>query len=439
VHILDNQRRSPVTPVHQGPSRRFAARLLLTAALMIPASAARADVVLTWNEIAVRTMVQQGQNPFLQARTASIVQLAVFEAVNAINGEFEPYLGLGAAAGASAEAAAATAAYDVLKAFFPAATDLDARYAATLSTIPDGESKTAGVSAGHQAATQILLHRANDGAAGPQISPVGLPVPGVWQVTVPGCAAGASGGVFYHWRNVVPFGVPEVARFRPEPPPDVTSTAFAKAFEEVKRVGDVISPYRPDDRSDVARFYHATSPTQVVSQAARQVAAAGGLTLSENARLLALANMAVNDSLIASMSAKYHYNYWRPVTAIRFPGTYGRHGIEADPGFTPLIGTPCFPSYPSNHASATRSGAEVLRRAFGAGGHDLVIDNPYVAPVSHLHYRYSAFDDFCADVDDARIFGGVHYRFDQVAGNQLGRDIGTYVYKHNLRRRGGGD
>jgi hypothetical protein len=437
VPILDNQRCSPFTPDRQGRSRRFAAGMLVAAALLMPLRAAEADVVLTWNEIAVRTMVQQGQNPFLQARTASIVQLAVFEAVNAITGEFEPYLGLEAPAGASADAAAATAAYDVLKAFFPAAADLDALYAGALAAIPDGESKAAGIAAGHQAATQILLHRANDGAAVPQVSSVGPPVPGVWQITVPGCAAGATGGVFYHWRNLVPFGVPDVVGFRPEPPPDITSTAFAKAYEEVKRVGDVNSPYRPDDRTDVARFFHATSPTQIVSQAARQLAAARGLTTSENARLLALANMAISDSLVASMSAKYHYNYWRPVTAIRFPGSYGKHGIEADPGFTPLIGTPCFPSYPSNHASATRSGAEVLRRAFGAGGHDFVIDNPYVAPVSHLHYRYTAFDDFCADVDDARIFGGVHYRFDQVAGNQLGREIGTYVYKHSLRRRGG--
>jgi len=169
----------------------------------------------------------------------------------------------------------------------------------------------------------------------------------------------------------------------------------------------------------------------VFNMAARQVAAAEGSSLSKNARALALLNMASNDSLVASFWAKYHYKLWRPETAIFEGNLDGNAGTDADTTYVPFILTPCFPSYPSNHGSASNGAAEILRRAFGEGGHAITMANAAVPGVT-LHY--TRFNQITNDISDARIFGGIHFRFDQEAGADLGRDIGTYVYKHNLRR-----
>ena len=181
----------------------------------------------------------------------------------------------------------------------------------------------------------------------------------------------------------------------------------------------------------MARFYHASSPSFVFNLAARQVAAAEGSSLSENARTLALLNMASNDSLVASFWMKYHYKLWRPETAIREGNLDGNASTDADVTFTPYVPTPCFPSYPSNHASGSEAAAEILRRTFGAGGHAITMANPAVPGVT---FHYSGFNQITDDISDARVYGGIHFRFDQDAGADLGRDIAVYVYKHNLRR-----
>jgi hypothetical protein len=413
--------------------------VILVALLACSSIAARADVVLDWNAIAVSTLVGQGQSPFAQARFMAITQLAVFEAVNAITGDYEPYLGtVVAPAGASVDAAAVTAAYRVLKTYFPTAPDLDAAYAASLALIPDGPAKSGGVATGESAAAKMIALRVGDGS-----SPALFYLPesadtGVWQLT-PSCPA--AGGVFFQWQNVTPFGVRStpgsqawIAQFAPGPPPALTSSRYAKDYNEVKRVGDVSSDptERPPDRADVARFYAASSPGFVFNLAARQVAAAEGSSLSENARALALLNMASNDSLVASFWTKYHYNFWRPETAIHEGDTDGNRRTDADPAYMPYILTPCFPSYPSNHGSGSNGAAEVLRRVFGAGGHDITIANPAVPGLS---FHYTRFGQITDDISDARIYGGIHYRFDQDAGADLGRDVATYVYKHNLRAK----
>jgi hypothetical protein len=200
----------------------------------------------------------------------------------------------------------------------------------------------------------------------------------------------------------------------------------------LKRVGSVTSDLteRPQDRADVARFYATSSPAFVFNLAARQVAAAEGSSLSKNARVLALLNMASNDSLVASFWTKYHYKLWRPETAIFEGDLDGNARTDGDMTYVPYILTPCFPSYPSNHGSASNGAAEILRRAFGEGGHAITMGNPAVPGVT---FHYTRFNQITDDISDARIFGGIHFRFDQEAGGDLGRDIGTYVYNHNLR------
>jgi hypothetical protein len=400
------------------------------------AAASSQDVVLQWNEIAVATMLTPPgpASPFGQARFAAIVQLAVFEAVNAITHRYQPYLGtVTAPAGASADAAAVAAAHRVLRTYFSAnsAAALDAARASSLAAIPDGHSKTDGIATGEAAAAAMIALRANDGSAPLTTDPPGAAAPGVWQATA-SCASTGGAGAFFNWQFVTPFGIRSAAGYIPGPPPSLTSQRYTKDYIEVMTVGGVNSTARPPDRSDVARIYRDTSPTNLLNSAARQVAVAQGRSLSENARALALLNMATSDSLVASFATKYSYDWWRPETAIHAGATDGNRKTDADSTFVPYITTPCFPSYPSNHASGTGAGAEALRRLYGAGGHSINISspNPLDAGIV-LHYK--TFKAITNDVDDARVYGGIHFRFDQEEGGRLGRDIATYVMKHNLR------
>src|SRR5450755_3237765 len=416
--------------------RTFGLLCVLVVSLSFGSAVASADVVLDWNVIAVNTAIANGQSPPAQARYAAIVQLAVFEAVNAVTGDYQPYLGtITAPPGASADAAAIEAAYQVLSTYFPGSSSaLKVARANSLALIPDGQAKNDGIATGDAAALAMILLRANDGSSPPQFKIPGPPVPGEWQAT-PSCPIvnGVAVGTFFQWQNVTPFGIPSASDFLLDPPPALTSNEYAKAYIEVMTVGSLItktSNARPPDRAAVARFFQISSPTLALNEAARQVAAEQGRTLSENARALALVNMAASDSLVASFFNKYHYNFWRPETAIRAGDTDGNPKTEADPSFLPFIPTPCFPSYPSNHASAMYSGAEVLRRLFGEGGHSITLSNPAVPAII---LQYTTFKHITDDVDDSRVYGGIHFRTDQDAGGRLGRAIGASIYENKLR------
>jgi hypothetical protein len=241
---------------------------------------------------------------------------------------------------------------------------------------------------------------------------------------------GIASGTVFQWQNVTPFGIPSASAFLLDPPPVLTSNQYAKNYKEVMTVGSMNSTERPQDRANVALFYSASSPTLVINQAARQVAQEQGGSLSEKARALALVNMAISDSLVASFFNKYHYNYWRPETAIHAGDKDGNPKTEPDPSFVPFITTPCFPSYPSNHGSASGGGAEVLRRLYGEAGHAITLTNPTLPDIV---LQYTSFKQITDDISDARVYGGIHFRTDQAAGARLGRAIGSVVYKNNLR------
>lgn len=405
---------------------------ILVTGLLFGSAVVLADVVLDWNAIAINTTGAGGDNPFQQARHMAIVQLAVFEAVNAIQGDYEPYIGgITAPPGASAEAATIQGAYRVLVTYFPKDAALATELANSLAQIPDGQAKNDGIATGNAAALAMIALRANDGSAPPQFKIPGTPVPGEWQAT-PSCPImnGVAVGTGFHWQNVTPFGIPSVQAFLLDAPPALTSNEYAKSYNEVMTFGDIDSAERPQDRTNVAQFYAATTPGMVFNEAARQIAAAEGHSLSENAQALALVNMALSDSLVASFFNKYHYNFWRPETAIRAGDTDGNPKTNSDKDYMPLIVTPCFPSYPSNHGSGSNGAAEALRRLYGEAGHSITISNPAVPA---LVYKYTRLNQITDDISDARVYGGIHFRFDQVAGESLGRAIGATVYKNNLR------
>jgi hypothetical protein len=388
---------------------------------------AQADAVLDWNEIMLTTLA--GQNPVNEARLAATTHLAMFEAVNAVTQEYRPYLGsVVAPAGASADAAAVTAAHSVLRFYFPQhATNLDQARANSLTAILDGPAKVSGIAVGEAAATAMLALRANDGSAPAQSYLPTSSKPGEWQLT-PGCPA--TGGVFKQWGNVTPFGIVSVKQFPIDPPPALTSKRYERAFNEIKRVGGVHSTDRTQDRVDVARFYAAVLPVRTWNPVAVQVARAQGHSLTQNARALALLNMAMSDGLVAVFENKYRYTFWRPITAIRAGDTDGNHRTVGDPEFAPLVGTPCHPSYASAHASSSYSARIVLERLYGRHGHFITMSN---VAVPNVQLQYSSFEQVTSDIDDARIYGGIHFRFDQEAGARLGKRIGSYVHRHNLR------
>jgi hypothetical protein len=406
--------------------RSVAAAAMAVALLPGTAASARADTVLDWNVTMMTTLA--GQSPFATQRYAAITQLAVFEAVNAITGEYEPYLaGINAAAGASADAAVAVAAHDVLKTYFPAkAAALDDALAASLAAIPDGQARTDGMSVGAAAAAAMIARRANDGSAVPAFYAPPPAAPGQW-IATPSCPP--AGGVNLHWGKVTPFGIPDVTAFRVGPPPALISGQYAKDYAELRAVGGVNS-VRPQDRTDVAQFYAMFGPATWANAAARQAATAQGRSLSDNAHALALLNMALNDASVAVFDSKYYYNFWRPETAIHAGSTDGNHKTEADSAFAPLITAPCFPGYPSNHGTASSAAAEVLERVYGPSGHDITFSN-VALPGVVLHY--TTFKRIVDDVDDARVYGGIHFRFDQEAGGGHGQRIGEDLYKHALR------
>jgi PAP2 superfamily len=422
--------------MHGDATKRTFGVCMLMATLLLGPAVAKADAVLDWNLIAVNTAIANGQSPFAQARYTAIVQLAVFEAVNAITRDYQPYLGsIVAPHGASADAAAIQAAYRVLSTYFPSASTLGTARANSLALIPDGRAKNDGIATGDAAALAMIALRANDGSSPAQFKIPGPAVPGDYQAT-PSCPImnGIKVGTFFNWQNITPFGIPSVSEFLFDPPPALDSNQYAKTYNEVKTVGSASanSTERPPDRANVVLYYAASTPTQVFNQAARQVVAQEGRhSLSENARAFALINMALSDGAVTTFFNKYHYNFWRPETAIHAGDTDGNRKTDPDPNWVPFIPAPCFPSYPSAHGTLSGAGAEVMRRLYGEAGHAITLSNPAV-PTIVLHY--GSFRQITDDISDARVYGGIHFRTDQVAGERLGIAIGKAVYKNNLRR-----
>jgi PAP2 superfamily len=412
------------------PQGSLIAGLLLLVVLLSPGTAytdPAMDPVLEWNAI-MRTTVAT-DNPFLQTRSATIMHLAVFEAVNTIVGNYKPYLGtIEAPAGASPEAAVIAAAHRTLVNLYPSdEPSLNALRDASLSAIADGPAKNDGIAVGTAAADAILALRTNDGAANASDPPYTPGAePGDWQPTPPGFAQ----ALFPNWGKVTTFGIKNGAQFRSNPPPAVHSVNYARDYNEVKAIGEVNSPVRPQGKTDRALYYGVNLPVHVFGESARQASAAQGKTLSENARIFALLHMAMADGLISSMESKFYYEYWRPVTAIRVADTDGNKKTERDPEWLSLVVNPPYPSYPSNYASAALAARAVLEEAYGKSDHSITLSS--ISPSVDVTLHYTTFSQMTDDINDARLYGGIHYRFDQDAGSRMGWRIGSYILRNQL-------
>ena len=405
--------------------------MIAAATVLLAGSVAHSDEVTHWNAILETTVASTPH--FHQSRSAAIVQLAVFDAVNAITGDYEPYLETFVAPDwASPAAAAVAAAHRALVALHPEhLAMLDAERAASLAVIPDGPEEDAGIEVGEMAADAMLDLRADDGwnAVAPYTPNLS---PGYWQPAPPDYRPAA----FTHWGQVTRFAIDDGARFRVGPPPPIQTGKYAQDYSEVKAGGGTISTERSDDRADVARFYAVVLPMPLWPAAARQASAAQTKTLSQNAREFAWLAMAVCDSLIASMEMKYHYSFWRPVMAIRDAAIDGNLATDPDASWLSFIPTPPYPSYPGNHASAAGAARAVLEHVYGPDGHSITLTSQAVPDVV---LDYTSWRQITDDIDDARIYGGVHFRFEQEAGARLGRQVGMHVFQTTLLPRRGSD
>ncbi len=397
---------------------------ILASVMLFSAESSRADAVTRWNEIMESTIT--GVDPFMQIRSAAITQLAVFEAVNSIECKYRPYRErIAARREASPEAAAIAAAHRALSVLHPdRAVTLDSLRAASLAEIPEGVAREQGIQVGIQAADAIIALRADDGSNKPVPYTPGTE-PGEWQPTPPDFAAAFGPGI----GMVRPFSIKHGAQFRIKPPPPLRSGRYARDYYEVKTLGDTNATTRTKEQTDVARFYEVTDGVQLYNPAVRQVSHAQGKTLAEKARIFALLNIAIFDAVIAVFDSKYFYNFWRPATAIQAGNLDGNRSTKQDPNWQPLIYTPPFPSYPSGHAGFGGAARRILESLLGKDGHTITLTH---AALPDVVLHYSSWKEITDDVDDGRVFGGVHFRFDQEAAARQGKRVGRYVLRHEL-------
>jgi hypothetical protein len=416
------------------------------------AAAPHGNAVAYWDEIAQNTVVASGafQNEGLVYM--AYVSAAVYDAATSIEGGYEPYgHPIAAPEGASPDAAVIEAAYRTLVNYFPsprpaAAPDLDALHAQALAAIPEGQSKTDGITVGAAAANQVIGLRADDGRHTPiaTSSPFSPPPgAGVWRRTPPAFAPPQT-----PWVGAVrPFVLESGDQFLPALPPPLSSRAWAAAFAEVKAYGGAIGSARTPEQTDIARFW-STNVISQYNQALRDVAAARALSLLETARLMAMVNIVGADAQISVMNAKYRYGFWRPVTAIDPTAVSASDGGPV-PGFTdgngstveeqdwrPLLTTPNHPEYPAAHGSLTSAMAEVFSEFLGTRRIELTVTGTVVPTMPTRHFERAR--DLRKEIVEARLWGGLHYRFSSIAGLALGREVARYDLDHAfgpVRRR----
>jgi hypothetical protein len=400
--------------------------LILLALLTSPA--ARADVVLDWNEVALDAIRVDRTSPPRSSRALACVHTAVFDAVNgALGGAYEAYLvqPVQFLIPPSPEAAAAAAAHTALVDLFPAQrATFDAALAASLAAIPDGPEKSSGISWGQSVAQQILDVRHDDGA-GTTVA-YEAPQGANWWLPTPPAFATA---LLPNWPYVLPWAMTSGSQFRQGPPPSSTSPEYTAAFREVRRLGRVDSPQRTAEQTQIALFWAdgagtATPPGHwhVIAQGLSQER---HLSLLENARLFALLGIAGADAAIVSWDHKYYYNNWRPVTGIQNADTDGNPDTAADKTWTPLIATPPFPAYTSGHSTFSSSSARILALFFGT---DQVSFSTTSDGLPGVTRSFTSLSDAAEEAGQSRIYGGIHWQYDNQVGLASGQALAEHVF-----------
>lgn len=399
-------------------------RALAAGAFMLLAGAARADVIDDWTDQADGIAAEKRLPPPAYARVLAFMHVGMFEAVNAIDRRYAPYaLDLIADRRTSREAAIAAAAEATLAAEFPdQAPALEARLAKFLETLEIGPAHERGVLLGRRAAADLRERRLPDGS---EIVETYRPVtaPGVYVPTA--AVASATLGQSKPWVIASP------SEFRPGPPPGLTSETWTRDLNEIRQMGSATSTMRSPTQTEVARFWFLTGP-RTWNPLVQQVLAATKLDLTDRARVRALVSMAAADSFIAVFDAKYTYNLWRPVTAVRNADMTGNPATPREAGWLPLGETPMHPEYPCAHCISSAAVAAVLRGVVGEAIPPVTLTSP-TAPGLPRHF--SRLTDYEEEVSNARVWAGFHYRFSTEVARDMGRKIGERTLATQLKPR----
>ncbi len=389
--------------------------------LVVP-MCARADVVIEWSKIAISSANAAKQNPVALTRTMAILHTAMFDAMNAIEASYHSYKASPQTpAGSSMAAAGIAAAHAALLSLLPdQRSSLDAAYTMHLAQVPDGGAKDAGVALGKKVAAEIIAARASDGSH----------VPDTYRpITSPGVYIPTPLPLFSSWGGVTPWVLERGSQFRPQGPPQLTGAQWARDYNEIKDLGGKNSTLRTPEQTDIARFWIVVGPA-AWNPVVQQLAATPGRGLLQNARLFALVAMATADAYIAVFDAKYTFNFWRPITAIRNGDLDGNDATHREAGWEPLVDTPLHPEYPCAHCITSGAVAAVLDAEFGTGPLPVIAMTSPTAP--GIVRKWSNTKEYADEVSAARTYGGIHYRTSNMVGQAMGRKIGELTVRKYL-------
>ncbi|HKA88809.1 MAG TPA: vanadium-dependent haloperoxidase [Haliangiales bacterium] len=380
---------------------------------------AAANVITDWDEKAVALVPPSPAGE----RIMALVHVAMFDAVNSIGHRYRPYLvQLGATADASKESAAASAAAAILAAQ-PGqdAGAIRAALASYLASIADGPGKAEGIKLGEAVAAKVLAARANDGGDAPD---------DYRPETRPGRYVPTALTVGSTWPRMRPFALAEASQFRAPPPVALTSPEWAAAYNEIKDYGGKTSTKRSPQQTETARFWLMVGPP-AYHPVARQIARAKGMDAIDTARLMALYSVALTDAYIAVFDSKYHYQFWRPLTAIRNGDIDDNPATTREPTWSPIDTTPMHPEYPCAHCIESGAATAVLEAMLGSNDiPEVAMTSATAAGVTH---RWTSLRDFADEIAEARIWAGFHYRFSTVVGRDMGQRIGRYVVRNVMQ------
>ncbi len=391
-------------------------------------NAPRSDAILYWNEVALKAIRTERTPPPQAARNLAILHAAMYDAINALEGRHRPYRVTARPEGTvSAECAAAIAAHRVLLELYPRMVEsCDQALDAVLENVPDGPAKQGSVAWGQRVAEEILSWRAEDGSRR-VVSYTPSNTPGLWRPTPPGFRQ----ALLPNWRYVTPFAIPSTRDFLCAIPPALNSVAYTEAFREVRDLGRMDSSIRTPDQTVIAHFWNddagTVTPPGHWNRIAQTVSRQLGLSLADNARLFALLNVSLADAGIVCWEGKFGYSYWRPITAIQEADLDGNPDTAPDRTWQSLLTTPPFPSYASGHSTFSGAAATALARFFGNDAIRFSIGSEGTPEVIR---SYAGFWAAAQEAGRSRIYGGIHYEFDNQEGLRTGRAVADYIARN---------
>ena len=396
---------------------------LVGLSLISTTSALRADVITDWNKTAIEVMkaVNVAGNPW--TRSMALVNVSMSDAVNSVQNRYTRYTSeLPIDPNASAEAAAAGAAREILMRQYPGQkAKIDAAFADSMKDIPDTPARAAGISLGEKVAAAVYAERQSDATNMPDTYRP-ITTPGVWVPTTP--------PLFPQYATAKPWGMESASQFRPGPPPVLNNALYARDYNETKDMGGVKSTKRTDAQSDAVRFWTQANLPPSWFQAAAQVSDRKGLSVADKARVLALMSMALANCFIVDWDAKFTYNFWRPITAIRNGDQDGNDATERDAGWQPLNATPMHPEYPSQNGINAGAASGVLEAIFGKEPEGFVATDINDARLSR---RFASFAQMDLEQKEVRIWGGIHFRNSLETGEAMGKKIADHLVANYMK------